>query len=38
MALEDAVVLAESLVAAPDLAEGITVFQERRRSRTDLGP
>ncbi len=34
MALEDAVVLAESLVAAPDLAEGITVFQERRRSRT----
>ncbi len=34
MAFEDAVVLAESLVAAPDLAGGITLFQNRRRPRT----
>ena len=34
MALEDAVVLAESLVAAPDLAGGITLFQHRRQPRT----
>ena len=34
MVLEGAVVLAESLVAAPDLAGGITLFQHRREPRT----
>ncbi|HWM72673.1 MAG TPA: FAD-dependent monooxygenase [Nocardioides sp.] len=34
MAFEDAIVLAESLVTAPDLAAGVTLFQDRRRPRT----
>ena len=34
MAFEDAVVLAESLIAASDLAGGLTLFQHRRQPRT----
>lgn len=35
MALEDAVVLAESLGSATDVAAGIAAFERRRRPRTD---
>ncbi|HEX5087894.1 MAG TPA: FAD-dependent monooxygenase [Nocardioides sp.] len=34
MALEDAIVLTESLTTAPDVASGITLFQQRRAPRT----
>lgn len=34
MALEDAVVLVESLASAPDVAAGIALFQQRRDPRT----
>jgi len=34
MALEDALVLAESMAAAPDVAAGLTMFDQRRRPRT----
>lgn len=35
MALEDAIVLAESLTAADGIAEALTVYEHRRRRRTD---
>ena len=35
MALEDAIVLAESVTAAPDVGAGIALFERRRRRRTD---
>ena len=35
MALEDAVVLAESLTSSPDVPGGLALFQQRRRPRTD---
>jgi 2-polyprenyl-6-methoxyphenol hydroxylase-like FAD-dependent oxidoreductase len=35
MALEDAIVLAESLGSAADVAAGLALFEQRRRPRTD---
>ena len=35
MALEDAIVLTETLAAAPGLREALTAFERRRRPRTD---
>jgi 2-polyprenyl-6-methoxyphenol hydroxylase-like FAD-dependent oxidoreductase len=35
MALEDAIVLAESLTAADSVAEALSVYEHRRRPRTD---
>jgi len=35
MALEDAVVLADAIAAAPDLAAGLAAYEQRRRSRVE---
>jgi len=35
MALEDAVVLADAISAAPDLAAGLAAYEQRRRSRVE---
>lgn len=35
MAVEDALVLAESLTAADSIAEAIAAYEQRRRPRTD---
>ena len=35
MALEDAVVLADAVAAAPDLAAGLAAYEQRRRARVE---